>query len=306
MLLAIACIFLFLGTEAVRYEYPTACQEQQSSPGYDHRRWNAARLAMGLPPVEFNSRQKEYVQKFFHKSHSSVVYNISNRPIRYVINWKAANMNVRANLYRSERVSKGHRRKEASANHTLDVRYRDGITRSLVQKFGFTDIFDIPAFTFVREPYSRFVSALVEVYYRLHKKGSIKLQDGHVTAEIIEDDFRRLLDFGQAMNTAWMHIFPMAGILHAGAPEIIGLLESLPQGWGEVNQYYSLRMKFLNLSSHASSSDTLGVRGALSTLFRNNSSFLKAICTLIEIDYICFPYYSLIASECKILLINTW
>lgn len=304
MLLGVVCIYLLLGSEAVRYEYPAACQGDQHHPGQDHHRWNAARRAIGLPPVEFDSNQKDYIQQFFHKSHSSVVYNVSNRPIRYITNWKAANMNVRANLYRGERVSKGYRREEASANHTLDVRYRDAITRSLVQRFGFTDIFDIPAFTFVREPYDRFVSAMVEVYYRLHRKRSMTLQDGHVTASIIEEDFIKLLDFGQAMRTAWMHIFPMAGILHAGAPVIVGLLESFSDGWTEVNQYYSVKLKFLNLTSHASSSDVLGVRMALSTLFRHDSRYLKAICTLLEIDYICFPYYSKspMASECRMLL----
>jgi hypothetical protein len=78
---------------------------------------------------------------------------------------------------------------------------------------------------------------------------------------------------------------------------LAGHLENFSEDWPRLNQYLRAAIPYVGSRRHVSSQDPLHLRASLETLLRTDSSYMRALCRLLLVDYICFPKYK-VPADC--------
>jgi hypothetical protein len=172
---------------------------------------------------------------------------------------------------------------------------------------------DIPVFTFVRDPMTRFMSGFSEAVFRefwfKRKQHSLQLNVSDAKSYLTT-----FLNYEHPI-AGLEHVQPMAGAFFHFRIDILGRLESFREDWAsKVQAAYNLSSTTLNeeVGQHATSQnhprsresksleelDPHNARRALAQLFEQEVAFLRAVCHLILVDYVCLPMYAL-PLECQ-------
>jgi hypothetical protein len=195
----------------------------------------------------------------------------------------------------------------------------------MIQIYNNFNIDKVNLFTFVREPMAHFNSGLREYYYRnwilnnlqevVNKtetetetewlKYAHKLKKYNIFENKTVTKSQLMLLIKQTLyandtGTAYGHVFPQSSTFNSLTNvDIIGKMENFNLDWIEIMSYYNLTNESYNpgLSKHMSSSDPNGIIKIWNELPNN---YLRSICVLLSVDYLCFNYN--LPSYCEDLL----
>ena len=172
---------------------------------------------------------------------------------------------------------------------------------------------EIKAFTFVRDPLQHFYSGFAHSAFVTFYPPSLFPLFNESAAETVLQDL--ILQRPLQMQMA-EYMFPMAASYLRFPADIVGRLESFAEDWQQqILPAYHLPFPYdFRLGDHPTSvnhpqqqdrgtggdRDPLGVRKSLAALFASKPRYLRALCHLLLIDYICLPGYDL-PSECAFL-----
>lgn len=258
-----------------------------------YAQWNLARAELQLKKPNISHIAKaRALDDFYSTSFGALTVTIGGGPITYVMIWKCANDAIRKNLLRNDETvvsgsatSMSFRKKKEShttAELALKLYLQYGVTRAP------------PTFTFAREPLSRFSSGMAEYYWR-------NFQRDMISVDQLEKDILRLLDMTPFPGPEYVtkHFMAMSGILTVDfGVRLIGRLENFEEDWRNISS--TLRMNFSfnrSLGWHESSADPNGVKAAFEELYRRDVRYLKAMCQIFFVDFVCFEYE--VPLECK-------
>lgn len=232
---------------------------------------------------------------FLTQSHDVRVFNISNTPMQYRINWKGGSSNLVANLFALQEKTGGYLPSYRAASADTNVE-----SRLISQGFGLRSLHNMKSFTFVREPMNHFLAGLREYYFRLYRDKFT------LTPSFLEQDLYDLLDnnmtFLPSTLHSVMHVFPQAGILSFNAnptfvkfphnlPTYVGKLESFDEDWVKINKMYGVNISLSkDLAVHPTQEDPNKVKIAFSAVMERNEPLRNALCILLHVDYLCFNY----------------
>lgn len=239
---------------------------------------------------------------WFAQHHNVRVFNITNTPMQYRVNWKGGSSNVVANLEDIQENTGGYLPAYRAVHSNTDTQ-----SKIISKSFGFKSLHDIKSFTFVREPFGHFLAGLREYYFRVY--GS----DFLLSPEQLEQDLYDMLDMNMTYAPSTlhsvMHVFPQSGILSFNAnptfvrypnnlPTFIGKLERFDEDWEKVNALYHLNVTLNKaVAGHPTQEDPNRVKDAYRNITESNVPLRDALCVLLRIDYLCFEYE--IPAYCK-------
>ena len=175
----------------------------------------------------------------------------------------------------------------------------------------------VPPFAFVRNPFERFLSAFTEVIFRTYSIRQLREADGSplkLNQSSAMHYIRQILDFKNPLLQT-EHIYAMSGALFPYNIGFFGRLEHLAEDWnrtimplyGISNSYddmYGQHPTSLlhprtgqpsseGLNKKNVSKDPNNARMELLKLFASRKDYMRAVCHLILVDFICLPFYPL-------------
>jgi hypothetical protein len=232
---------------------------------------------------------------WFSQHHNVRVFNITNVPMQYRINWKGGSSNMVANLEDIQKKTGGYLPAYRYVHDNTDTE------SILISKgFGYKSLHNMKSFTYVREPFGHFLAGLREYYFRLYRAKFT------LTPEFLERDLYDMLDtnmtFLPSTLHSVMHVFPQAGILSFNAnpgfikyphnlPTFVGKLEQFDDDWKKINKMYKLNVTLDKaVAVHPTQVDPNKVKDAFAIVMTRNEPLRNALCVLLHIDYICFEY----------------
>ena len=265
--------------------------------GFLVSRWNESRVELGLPVIRYDDRgyldvehrrSIAFMSSFYSFSDGIVVYwNANNDPVVYAKIWKCANEAIRTNMGMQLMTKKSKNTK--ALGYSVKSRFehimaRDFMNKYTPRKHGYNN-----TFTFVRDPVSHFVSGLAESVWRSFNGGNTT-----VTTQMVANYMKSFLNF-QYKSLKWIeHTFPMSGAFFQHNISFVGQLESFDDDWQILHSKYNLFRAFdKNLGVHPSSDDPNGAKTAIRLLLAQEPQYLRALCQLLMVDYVCFSTYTL-------------
>jgi hypothetical protein len=232
---------------------------------------------------------------WYTQNHDVRVFNITNTPMQYRINWKGGSSNMVVNLEDIQKKTGGYLPPYRAAHEDTNVE-----SRLISKGFGYKTLHDMKSFTYVREPFGHFLAGLREYYFRLYRGKFI------LTADFLERDLYDMLDTNMTFKPSTlhsvMHVFPQAGILSFNAnpsfvhyphnlPTFVGKLERFDEDWVLINKMYGLNVKLeRDVAVHPTQDDPNKVIDAFAVMMARNELLRNALCVLLHIDYLCFDY----------------
>lgn len=266
-----------------------------------HRLWAHARRIAGRH-YKVPSYTTFTAEMFFTQHHDCRVFNITNVPIQYRINWKGGSANLVANLESLQERTGGYLPEYRAVHKDTNVE-----SRLISKAFGFQTVHDMKSFSFVRDPLSHFLAGLREYFFRVYKARFIVSPD--FLEQTLHDMLDRNMTFVPSTLHSVMHIFPQAGILTFNAnprtvkfprnlPTFVGKLENFKNDWDVINKMYGLNISLeRDKAVHPTQEDPNRVGQAFSIVMERNKPLMKALCVLLYVDYVCFDYA--VPLECK-------
>lgn len=260
-------------------------------------RWNDSRVGLGLPAIQYDDRgyldvehrrRVAFVSSFYSFSDGVVLYwNANNDPIVYAKIWKCANEAIRTNLGMQLMTKKS--RSTKALGYSLKNRFEHIMARDFMNKYTPTKHSYANTFTFVRDPMSHFMSGLAETMWRSFNGGNVT-----VTTHMVANFLKSFLNF-QYRGLKWIeHTFPMSGAFFQHNISFVGQLESFDDDWQILHSRYTLFETFdKKLGVHPSSEDPNTAKAAIRSLLASEPQYLRALCQLMMVDYVCFPTYRL-------------
>ncbi len=179
----------------------------------------------------------------------------------------------------------------------------------------------VPTFTFVRNPLQRFESSLSEAvwrtdqFYKSNNNMSSLLLN---STDSVKKYIKEILNIEKSSLQEIFHIFSMSGVLFRYKLDIIGYLESFKKDYeNKILPAYNTHLPFNDQHGvHATSvnhplvklyryeyhnvGDTNNLRFYYRKLIKEEPAYLRALCNIYLIDYVCLPKYELPAG-CKYL-----
>jgi hypothetical protein len=156
-------------------------------------------------------------------------------------------------------------------------------------------------FTFVRDPLSHFISGLVEAHYRriYYRDDRVFLRGHAVNANKAAYMLSALIANknetagNEVINEHLVekeHFAIMSTVLWLWRPDFIGYLENFQSDWTHVNEATGLNMIYTQEIKHPTSDDPLGMKKALMHVLHTKPNYMRAVCRLLMIDYVCLNY----------------
>lgn len=263
--------------------------------------WNYALTIGGFPKLtKKDSSYKEkskFISTFYNNSHGFSVFNVSGHPIIYKRIWKCSNNAIRFFFnFQKEKTNSSfylENSKTRCYNSTFgDCRDHDyaDVVNQLKIHFKVTKI---PLFTFIRDPMSHFNSGFREFYYRTNLKHMKKGINSSFSSKTISiSKLISILDNYLSLNSTFDisvdHTYPQTSVLNNIPVDLFGRMENFDADWNEIMSYYNLNLNFRIIGNgHASSNDPNGIDKIWHKIPLN---YLRSICVLLSVDYLCLNY----------------
>ena len=260
-----------------------------------------------LSPSERRRRLKLYKirlfkKKFYSYSYTGVrLYDIKGTPVVYLEMWKVA----------SETIN-NHFIYHANNKTLIEWNYRKYLEQmrnySYVNMSNYLNALDAryggarpKIFTFVRNPISRFVSALGESYFRrwvprqnISRLTSWELLDYSVDTTkarwlldaVITGDVEVITEHFDHID----HFFPMSNRLREFLPDYVGRLETMAADWKLLQPLLGIDIPDPSASTrnHASSQDPFSLVRSVKQVLKEDPRYLRSLCALLWRDFVCF------------------
>lgn len=167
---------------------------------------------------------------------------------------------------------------------------------------------DVKSFAFYREPLKHFISGLVESHFRsacdthLTDDTSLKalfcIENIRIENLMNEQKLRTILRSLLSCNINEykrylkdiIHISPQSYSLLYWKPSFVGYLENFTVHWKELEGYLNQTIEYDSQHKHITEMDPFQVKSTFTTLFEKDISYLRMICRLLIIDYICLNF----------------
>ncbi len=275
-----------------------------------HRQLRAARpsvrISVPMSDKQQNQRrQTMYLDRFYSASPTGVrLYEIKGTPVVYLEMWKVASETINNHLiyHANNKTRMRWKYREQIRNYsytTLRSYYRDldkfyGGARPKI-------------FTFVRNPISRFVSALGESYFRRWMPRPLQQNISKMPSWALSESLRHSVDTTKAR---WLldavisgdidvisknlehieHFFPMSNRLREFLPDYVGRLETMAADWSLLQPLLGIDIPDPSAStrSHASSQDPFSLVRSVNQVLTEDPRYLRALCALLWRDFVCF------------------
>lgn len=303
LLLAVRlCSLSGLRTEHPRLSAGTLnedCVAKLSDNGFKH---NSFRLAR--EEIHWNSTVKKsdrLLEYFFNPPWGADLYRISGVPIAYALAYKCNSEGISKSLLLQDQYHKAHPEEPSG----FEVR-RSVSPYQLMQRANkYYSTRNVTIFTFLRNPLAHFVSGLVEAHFlRLglgnHPKGvnSSKIQrlfaqrsaNVQEVKTILEAIFNFDKDVIDKKLLHYSHYSVQSGIIKKWNIRFVGRIENFAADWDHLNAFLGMNISRLQDSNHITSSDPLNLRQSLMQLFDSDPRYLRAVCRIVIIDFICLGY----------------
>jgi len=182
----------------------------------------------------------------------------------------------------------------------------------------------IRTFTFVMDPFQRFAASYKECVWRYYFQRDRRSRDGSfmkINSSLVKEHFLTLLDFRFPKLGSAQLLYPLAGSLFSFHVDIVGHLDNFHQDWNTLimpqygfdakTQGYNYdygpkksnpdpdylkkreEMDMNKILLAEGESDNNNARKALTETFESDPKYIRALCHLLLIDYVCLPMYSL-------------
>lgn len=276
----------------------------------------AANRELGFTAPSDNVTRSQMFLELFYPKFGVWVFDKHNGTYAYAAIYKANSENIANSL-----LDAGDNQ---TSSTTMWVDSRAKLTKQILTNYNSTKAPII--FTFVRNPLSHFISGLVESFTRKHllshdKGGHLHIKD-EVKLAVLRAKSQASYDIAKSLINGIVrfdnkqvnllveeksHYGNQAHQILVFQPDLIGHLENMDKDWVLLTDYLNLGGKPLRNANdtHAnhreSAGDTLGLKNHLRDLFAKEPQYLRAVCRLILVDYICFTGYTL-PPECTDML----
>jgi hypothetical protein len=176
----------------------------------------------------------------------------------------------------------------------------------------------VPTFTFVRNPLQRFESSLAEAVWRTDIYHTRRNMSNYIvnSTDMVKGYIHEILNMQPSSLRDIFHIYPMSGVLFRYNIDIIGYLETFKENFEKrVLPKYNLDLVFnYRYGVHATA-----VNHPIAPLHKNNKNFigdpsqlrmyyqklmseepayLRALCNLYMVDFMCLPKFEL-PEQCR-------
>jgi hypothetical protein len=143
-----------LSSKSIHYMMSEQCKNIIANHTEHLYRWKQARKEFGLSTALKTTKVSDRVIKMFYgESFGVLTVSIHDKPVSYVIIWKAGNDAIRLNLIEEEKKMPVKFRFSTRESKTV-TQYNSKLRQQFKVKY------TPPAFTFVREPIGRFISGI--------------------------------------------------------------------------------------------------------------------------------------------------
>jgi len=295
------------------------------------QRWIDARYELSMPEThdEMQNRNIFVLILFYSYNPGAVLYVTRDAiAIPFVRIWKCANEGIGSNLFINTLYKKS---KKVLSAVRLTVKSQSHLSTAL-NALSHHSVANItrPAFVFVREPYERFLSAFSEVVFRTYDWRKIREPNGspgQVNLSMAMYYFEQLMDYHTPL-VQMEHMYSMSGALFEYNIGVVGYLEKMQLDWTQkivptyglkrpYNDYFGQHPTSMNhprlgkeeestaptpamINAMRKESDPNNARTAFKSLLSLYPRYMRALCHLLLVDYICLPNYPLPA-ECGFL-----
>ena len=269
-----------------------------------HRHLRARRSSGGISmPLseqqQHQRRQMMFLNRFYTASPTGVrLYEIMGTPVVYLEMWKVASETINNHfIYHANnktRMRWKYREQMRNYSYTTVRSYQ----RDLDKFYGGARP---KIFTFVRNPISRFVSALGESYFRrwvprqnISRLTSWELLDYSVDTTkarwlldaVITGDVEVITEHFDHID----HFFPMSNRLREFLPDYVGRLETMAADWKLLQPLLGIDIPDPSASTrnHASSQDPFSLVRSVKQVLKEDPRYLRSLCALLWRDFVCF------------------
>lgn len=291
---------------------------QCSSLLYNHSAWTTAFTAAQreIDPAVVSSvsfdKHRSALKNFFEPSWGSELFLIDNTTVAYMVIYKSYSEGISMNMMNHD-SHHAHHRTEGSAYRTRRCTSKGCQQRMTRKKLGHDKV--ERTFTFVRHPLSHFISGVVEAQFRKLGLGSHPKEGPSLEAQFKKhtmsvSDAQTILEAilkldGKAVSrylSATEHYSIQSHSLHYWNPEFVGTLENIDTEWGNLNRYLGSNITLHNYETHDTSHDPMNMKASLLALLRSEKKYLRAICRILLVDFVCLSSVYDLPPECADML----
>ena len=283
-----------------------------SDAEYKHRAFQLAREEIQWSgKVKQSRRLFDY---FYSPPWGADLYRIDNKPIAYAIAYKCNSEGISQSMLVQDQDHLMHPEEPTGFLVRRSVT-RHELLHAAKNKYRTTNV---TTFTFLRDPLAHFISGLTESHFlRLDignhpsnvNSSEVQALFAHRAATvadakaILDAIFAFDRDFVEKKLKYYSHYSIQIGIVKKWDVGFVGFVETMEEDWKRLNDYLRTNLTMLYSSKHITSKDPLQFRHALLTLFKSDVRYLRAVCRVILLDYICLSYAPPV--ECADMLYTT-
>lgn len=284
-----------------------------------------------LEMIHFLSTFTPQVNYYQFLSGSKQDHNVS---LFYATIWKSGSQGINLNLLGLHRRKKKHGAKNPGFNNQQQVtefQFSGIEPQYRKENPSFMEIF-----TFIRDPLSHFTSAMAETFLRTKDAKKYGIKQNYTVEDInsfpMEVYLRTLIEaiqprhqFAPHRNKSIPVMFQFQHLAHVSNTFFVFNitdvmhLENFKEDWEYIRRKYGISEEFnYKLGQHPESSvshpllaqekkstaiassvdDGLRVHSRLNEVFKTQPEYLRGVCRILLIDYVCFPEYAL-PVECQ-------
>mmetsp|Transcript_21554 Transcript_21554/g.31332 ORF Transcript_21554/g.31332 Transcript_21554/m.31332 type:complete len:334 (+) Transcript_21554:74-1075(+) len=264
--------------------------------------YDAAREIDREPPL--SSSLSSFLSYFYHNYNGYWLFDIANSSVIYTQVHKCNSDNIIYSLYNAEVADRmfsycNHSCiKKTHKYHSL-VKLRETLRQRNI------NVADVKSFTFVRNPFSRFISGVIESHYRSTELNLIRFAQTEeemqrvyrvvnsttnisaILEELVYNLSHGNIQFVLSSFRDPEHFVSMSYMFTLWKQSYIGFVDSFEVDWTEMQKALELSIRYDNVHRHTTSIDPFKIKPAFSDLFESRPEYMRAICRLLAVDFVC-------------------
>jgi hypothetical protein len=286
---------------------PAQCVDMLENHRIWHDSFELAQREVGLHQGGNDKYNMQKRQIFFAPNFGSEIFLLHNKSVSYDVIFKGGSEMIAITMARNDECREEDYHGVYSSRRTTSLSARTAMSLSIFKKSV------TRSFTFIRDPLSHFVSGVVEAHMRkvasAHPKHTPELEALYQKHRVDVNMARTVLNCIIAENESAseylvgeQHFSIQSQSMHYWKPGFIGQLENLNTGdWSKLNQYLGTNISFVSRPhhDHESSRDPMNMKGALLELLEADPRYMRAVCHLLMVDYVCMRDLYTLPPQCR-------